>query len=167
MSPITRRAWRAVAAAGLAASLITAIALVPSRAAQTAPTTVAPAQDEMAQRFAKHLQAHLDQLAERLEIKASQEATWQGFSAAFREAMSAGLADRVRATTASADADAAALARRQAERAEEHAQRLARLADATAKLQQSLRGPAPGIERGRTTLRPSAVRPRPNGRPWL
>jgi len=136
MIPFTVRASRALAAAALAASLITVMAPVPSSAAQAAPASVAPAQDEMAQRYAKHLQAHLDQLAARLEIKASQEPAWQAFSAAFRDVMSARLAERERA--AAADADAASLARRHAERAADHAQKLAQLADATAKLQQGL-----------------------------
>jgi len=135
MIPLPVRALRALSAGFLAASLIGALAPLPSRAAQP-PASMTQAQDEMAQRLTKHLQAHLDQLAGRLEIKASQEPAWQTFSGALRDVMSARLADRER--TAGADADAASLARLHAERAAEQAQRLARLADATAKLQQGL-----------------------------
>ncbi|SPJ17357.1 exported hypothetical protein [Burkholderiales bacterium] len=135
MIPITLRASRAFAAAALAAGLIGGMSFVSSYAAE--PTASSESmRDARVQRFNEHLQAHLDKLAARLEIKASQEEAWKAFSAAFRNVMVA----RVAAPTSmgAPEADAASLARKQAERAAEHAQQLERLADATAKLQQGL-----------------------------
>ncbi len=135
MIPITLRASRAFAAAALAAGLIGGMSFVSSYAAE--PTSSSESmRDARMQRFNEHLQAHLDKLAARLEIKASQEETWKAFSAAFRNVMVARAAART--SMGAPEADAASLARNQADRAAERAQQLARLADATAKLQQGL-----------------------------
>jgi len=141
-----RAVLRALGGAAVSACLVASIGLVSSSAAEP-PRADAAARDAgamngthegMGQRWAQHVQAHLDKLAERLEIKASQEAAWQKFSAAFRNNMSLhammGHADGHEP----ADADAAALARQQADRAWDHAQKLTQLADATAALQQAL-----------------------------
>jgi hypothetical protein len=143
----TRGAIRALAGAALSACLVASIGLVSSSAAEPAaePHDGAPVthglHDAMVRHWEQHVQGHLDKLAERLEIKASQETAWQKFSAAFRDTMQmhammghAGIGDPGK----DADADAASLARQQADRASERAQKLAQLADATAALQQAL-----------------------------
>lgn len=138
-----RATLRALAGAAISACLVATIGLVSSSAAES-PAAAADdgaqghhAHDFMVQRWSQHVQAHLDKLAERLEIKASQEAAWQKFSAAFRDNMSLH-ATMGHPPAAGGDADAATLAREQAERARDHAQKLAQLAEATAALQQSL-----------------------------
>jgi hypothetical protein len=140
---------RALAGAAVCASLVATIGLVSSYAAEPAAAAAAPGEPAqmrgmhaaMGEHWSQHVQGHLDKLAERLEIKASQEAAWQKFSGAFRDTMRLhammgheGTADGAHG----ADADAATLARQQADRAKEHAQKLAALADATAALRQSL-----------------------------
>jgi hypothetical protein len=80
---------------------------------------------------AQFARKRLDREASMLEIKASQQATWDVYAAARLELMK-GFMD---AKPAAADVDAATLARQRAERAQTAAQGLAKLADATAKLQ--------------------------------
>jgi len=84
--------------------------------------------------LARHLQGQLDTLSGRLEIKASQQAAWQAFRTAFQDTMTPHEAP----PTPADEADAAALARAIADRASAHAQKLAQLAEATARLQQAL-----------------------------
>jgi hypothetical protein len=141
-----RGTLRALTGAAASACLVASIGLVSSYAAEPAATPRDEAQprathDAMGQHGAQHVQGHLDKLAERLEIKASQEAAWQKFSAAFRDTM------HLQATighpqmgegSRAGDADATALARQMADRAKERAQKLGELADATATLRQGL-----------------------------
>jgi hypothetical protein len=141
MTKIQHRAARLFGAAGFAAVLCSGLAYPLTGAAEeAAPPAHDSTRASMEQRLSQHLQAHLDQLAARLEIKASQEPAWQAFSASFRELMTpvrpAGKTDEKSGRMA--ELDAAAMAREQADRAAEHAQKLARLADATAKLEQVL-----------------------------
>jgi len=82
------------------------------------------------------VQKHLDRLASRLEIRASQQEAWNGFAAAVR----AMVPDKPHERPAQ-DLDAAARARQMAERATERGKKLTQLADATAKLQQALDAP--------------------------
>lgn len=142
MSHFSLSGWRALAGAVVSAVLVAAVGLVSSSAAEPGQGTAAPADapSGIVRPWSQHVQAHLDRLAERLEIKASQQAAWQKFSAAFKEtaANHVMLDHAPLAGNMGADADAATLARRRAERAEQHAQLLARLADATAALQASL-----------------------------
>jgi hypothetical protein len=79
-----------------------------------------------------HMKARLDKLAERLEIKASQQAVWEEFAKSVEM-----LADR-NTKKPNDDADAATISRYRAERATEFANRLSKIADATAKLQAAL-----------------------------
>lgn len=150
MTSFTLPTWRSLAAAGASAVLVAGIGLVSSSAAE--PPAGAPggaAHQHEATPMEHHLQAHLDRLAERLEIKASQEDVWQKFAASARDAM----ADEAWAEHGhghdgheghdghdgnGAPADAATLARRHAEHAQRHAQHLAQLADATAALEANL-----------------------------
>jgi len=96
-------------------------------------TWAADAGKDHAKNWAQHRQewvrAKLDRDANRLEIKASQQAAWQQYANA-RNA----LAERTFSKPAE-DADAATIAKAHAQRAAEIAQKLATLADATAKLQ--------------------------------
>ena len=74
----------------------------------------------------------LDNMGERLEIKASQQAAWEAYAKAYKA-----LADQ-HAKKPDQNADAAAFARYHAEMATELAKKLATIADATAKLQVAL-----------------------------
>jgi hypothetical protein len=93
-----------------------------------------------ATRMHEHMQQmmdrHLDHLAARLEIRASQQEAWKGFAGAAR-AMVAATPPEAPAR----DLDAAARARQAADRAADRAKRLSQLADATARLQQVLDPP--------------------------
>ena len=84
------------------------------------------------QRMHEYMKARLDKLANRLEIKASQEAAWEDFAKSVET-----LADRV-AKKPGDDADAATISRYRADRAAEFAAKLNKIADATAKLQSAL-----------------------------
>jgi hypothetical protein len=100
----------------------------------------APADPPHAARMHEYMehsvQKHLDHLAARLEIRASQQEAWNGFANAVRAMVPATPPE-----PAAHDLDAAARARRAAERAGDRAKRLTQLADATAKLQQTLDAP--------------------------
>jgi phage protein D len=81
------------------------------------------------ERMHEHMKARLDKLAERLEIKSSQQGAWEAFSKSVEM-----LADRA-VKNPNEDADAAAIASYRAESATEFARKLTAIADATAKLQ--------------------------------
>ena len=88
--------------------------------------------EKMHEHMKEHMKARLDKLAERLEIKSSQQAAWEEF------AKSVGmLADRS-VKKPDDNADAATIARYRAERATQFAKKQAMIADATAKLQAAL-----------------------------
>src|SRR5258706_12101914 len=84
----------------------------------------------------ERMQKHLDHLAARLEIRASQQEAWSAFATAVRGLVPATLPERP-----PDDLDAAGRARLAADRAAERSRKLALLADATAKLQQTLDAP--------------------------
>jgi len=145
MNPFTLRTVRQLALAGCTAFAVAAVGLVSSSAAEpsgaeSAQHEAGPYHEAMAKKWAEHLQMRLDRLSERLEIKASQQAVWQKFAAAFKETMGehAMMGHPDMDGKGPGELDAATLARRHAEHAEQHAQKLAQLADATAALQQSL-----------------------------
>lgn len=79
-----------------------------------------------------HMKDRLDKLAERLELKSSQQAAWGEFAKSVEM-----LAER-NVKKPSDDADAATISRYRAERATEFAKKLTSIADATAKLQKVL-----------------------------
>lgn len=93
-----------------------------------------------AARMHEHMQQmmdrHLDHLAGRLEIRASQEEAWKGFASAVKAMVPTAPQEQP-----AKDLDAAARARRAADRAADRAKHLGQLADATAKLQQVLDPP--------------------------
>ncbi len=80
----------------------------------------------------ERMHAHLDQMAKRLQINTSQQDAWTDYTKSVEGLFG------MRPTRPAADADAAAVTRFRAELAQNHAQKLAQLADATAKLQQIL-----------------------------
>jgi Skp family chaperone for outer membrane proteins len=80
----------------------------------------------------KRMQAKLDKLAARLEITSSQQPVWEEFAKSVESR--AGLDIK----KPGEDADAATISRFRAERANEFSKKLARIADATAKLQTAL-----------------------------
>jgi hypothetical protein len=83
---------------------------------------------------AQFVRRHLDREASMLEIKASQQAAWDAYAAARLDLMAS--FDKMKPPAA--DADAATIARQRADRAEAAAQGLAKVADATARLQATL-----------------------------
>lgn len=130
-----------LAGAGLAACLVAAVGLLSSAAAEPPAPAAVPESHSgspAAEHMARQVQAHLDKLASRLEIKSSQEDAWQKFSLAWRDTVLDHAPDRRPETAGSADLDAAGRARQAAQRAADHAQHLAVLAQAVEALQQSL-----------------------------
>jgi hypothetical protein len=83
---------------------------------------------------AQWVKKHLDKEAAMLEIKASQETAWKAYSAAALELLTT-VGER---KPLPADVDAATIARQRADKASIVAQNLAKLADATEKLQSVL-----------------------------
>jgi hypothetical protein len=88
---------------------------------------------QMQERMQSRLQARLDKMADRLQIKASQQEAWQAYVKAHKEQF-----DPAALKALPQEADAATIARHRADRAALMAQRLAAIADATAKLQSAL-----------------------------
>jgi hypothetical protein len=126
MKPTTRsKLGAALFAAGLALA-----AAVPA-AASPGPG-MREMTPEMQERMQSRMQARLDMMANRLEIKASQQDAWQAYVKTHKEMFDGGM------KPAAKDADAATLARHRADMAAQMATKLATLADATAKLQSAL-----------------------------
>jgi hypothetical protein len=119
----------ALVAAGLALSATLAVVPVASAAPGLGMREMTP---EMQERMQSRMQARLDRMANRLEIKASQQDAWQAYAKVHKDMFDA------RPTPPEKDADAAALARHRADTAAKMATKLATLADATAKLQSAL-----------------------------
>lgn len=88
---------------------------------------------EMTERMQSRMQARLDKMANRLEIKASQQDAWQAYVKVHKDQF-----DPSAMKAPPKDADAATLARHRADMAAKMATKLATLADATAKLQGAL-----------------------------
>jgi hypothetical protein len=84
---------------------------------------------QMRERMLLRAKQRLDRMAARLEIKASQQDTWN----AYRQVRETAIEKR--AQRPGADADAATLTRFRAEMAQRRAQHMAAVADATSKLQ--------------------------------
>ena len=114
-----------IVATGATASL-GALAL----AANTPKPAAAPADTVQARK--DWIQHRLDDVAARLEIKASQQAAWQAYAATVLALGDLGEGMRARPA---ADADAATIARERAEHLTVFARKLTDIADATARLQ--------------------------------
>ncbi len=125
----------ATPAAMLATLLLAALPLV-SLAQQERDPADPPHAARMHEYMQQGMERHLDHLAARLEIRASQQEAWKAFAGAVR-----GMVPAAPQEAAAKDLDAAARARQAADRAADRAKRLALLADATAKLQQTLDPP--------------------------
>ena len=131
MNAITRSKLTAtLVAAGLAVA-----AAIPAASAAPGPGGMGMCEmtPEMQQRMQSRLQAHLDKMAQRLEIKASQQDAWQAYAKVLKEQF-----DPAAMKSPPKDADAAAIARHRADTAELMAKKLAVVADVTAKLQSTL-----------------------------
>lgn len=87
---------------------------------------------QMQQHIQERMKTRMDRLAQRLEIKASQQAVWDDFAKSIES-----LPDW-NAKKPGDDADAATIARYRANRASEMAGKLTKIADATARLQTAL-----------------------------
>jgi LTXXQ motif family protein len=122
-------------AAILPTLLLAALPLV-SMAQQQRDPPGPPHQSRGHEDMQQNLQRHLDHLAARLEIRASQQEAWNAFTTAVR----AMVPDKPHERPAES-LDAASRARMAADRAAERAKHLTQLADATAKLQQVLDPP--------------------------
>jgi hypothetical protein len=122
--------------AGILASLLLAALPLVSMAQQQRDPPDPPHSARMHEYMQQGMQKHLDHLASRLEIRASQQDAWTAFSNAVRAMVPAAPPE-----PPGKDLDAAARARLAADRAADRAKRLAQLADATAKLQQGLDPP--------------------------
>jgi hypothetical protein len=122
-------------AAMLATLLLAALPLV-SMAQQERDPADPPHAARMHEYMQQGVERHLDHLAARLEIRASQQEAWKSFASAVR-----GMVPATPPEPPAKDLDAAARARRAADRAADRAKRLSQLADATAKLQQTLDPP--------------------------
>lgn len=142
--PLTRSVRTALAllALGGAALIPPAALAVDAQSARPVAGVAAPddAHGAMRERMQHHmdqsLQDRLARLADRLEIRASQQGAWQKFSAAFIDAAHAHIPDAGHRPDAASDA--ASLARAHADHAARIAQAAARVADATAELQAAL-----------------------------
>jgi hypothetical protein len=119
----------------LATILLAAVPLV-SMSQQQHSQADAPHEARMHEHMQQMMDRHLDHLAARLEIRASQQEAWKGFAAAVR-----GMVPAAPPEEPARDLDAATRARQAADRAADRAKRLAQLADATGKLQQVLDAP--------------------------
>jgi len=119
---------------GILATIVTGSILIATfhSIAMAAPAENYGRQQMNQGKMQEHMKTRLDKLAERLEIKSSQQAVWEEFSKSVET-----LADR-NAKQPVDDADAATISRYRADRATEFANKLTRIADATAKLQAAL-----------------------------
>lgn len=88
--------------------------------------------EQMQQHMQERMTTRMDRLAQRLEIKASQQAVWEGF------AKSIETLPELKAKIPADDADAATIARYHADRAAEMAGKLTKIADATSRLEAAL-----------------------------
>ena len=125
----------ATPAALLATVLLAALPLV-SMSQQAHDQVDPPHAARMHEHMQQMMDRHLDHLAARLEIRASQQEAWKAFAGSVRAMVPAAPPE-----PPARDLDAAARARQAADRAADRAKRLAQLADATAKLQQTLDPP--------------------------
>lgn len=112
-----------VAASGAALAVTSADA---GTAMKAVPAERKAEMEKHRQEFFKHMS---DRMADRLEIKSSQQGAFQTYTAALQAAMTPP------ASHPDYKTDAAGIARMNADRAAEHARRLASIADATAKFQ--------------------------------
>lgn len=116
-----------------AALFATLLAALPASAAPGPGAGMREMTPEMQERMQSRLQARLDKMSQRLEIKASQQDAWQAYAKVHKEQF-----DPAAMKAPPKDADAATIARHRADAAAQMAQKLAVLADATAKLQSAL-----------------------------
>lgn len=120
-----------VAAAVFSVALLAGSAAV-AWAVPAAPDAKQNSTQDWAKERHERFKHFADRMADRLEIKASQQAAWQAFTKSLEAAM------EPPAKKAEQKTDVASIARMRADMAAVHAQKLAQIADATAKLQEVL-----------------------------
>ena len=132
MTIIPKHFSRVVAATALGLSLmsIASVSTWAASAATSAPTEASQDWAKQHQEWFKHM---TDRMADRLEIKASQQNAWQAYVKVLESTHQPFQKNKPEVKT-----DAASIARMHAEFAAAHAQKLAQIADATAKLQEVL-----------------------------
>lgn len=128
-STVRHVAIAAFLAASGTALTVSALAADTAPAAKAAPADRKAEMEKHRQEFFKHMS---ERIADRLEIKPSQQGAFQAYTAALQTAMTPP------ASHPEYKSDAASMARMNADRAAEHAKRLAAIADATAKFQEVL-----------------------------
>jgi hypothetical protein len=128
MNVIRKNSARVLAIAVFGASLMT----VSSTLIWAAPAAPNEAKQDWAKQHQEWFKHYTDRLADRLEIKASQQGAWQAYVKTLETAFQQPFAKKSEAK------DAAAIARLHADIAAGRAQKLAQVADATAKLQEAL-----------------------------
>src|SRR5208282_2411668 len=101
-------------------------------AAMASPNEHSDQKQASPERMHEHMKAELNKLAERLEIKSSQQAAWEEYANSVNA-----LAERSMKKP-NDDSDATTISRYRADRASEFAKKLAVIADATDKLQKAL-----------------------------
>jgi len=141
LRPSVRRSLVPLALAALMAAAVPLCASSQEKSADKPPMAAMREHmhEHMQEQMQARMQEHLDHLAARLEIRASQQEAWNGFTAAVKGMAPAHPHDGHDGhDEAAKDLDAAARARRAADHAAEMAHKLSTLADATAKLQQVL-----------------------------
>jgi protein CpxP len=127
---LQKKSLRALAAVFSFAMLAGSAAVV--WAVPAAPDAKQSSSQDWAKEHHERFKHFADKMADRLEIKASQQAAWQAFTKSLEAAM------EPPAKKAEQKSDAASIARMRADMAAVHAQKLAQIADATAKLQEVL-----------------------------
>jgi hypothetical protein len=108
------------------------LSAAPAFAAAAAPAEVKDVKADWAQKRQEWFKHATDRMADRLEIKASQQNAWQAYTKVLETAMPHP-AKRDEGKT-----DAASITRMVADRAATRAQKLAQIADATAKFEEAL-----------------------------
>jgi hypothetical protein len=129
MKASSQKAGRILAAITVSTILLTGF-MLSARAEQQDHSQ--QTQQNWAQHRQNWIKARLARMAERLEIKSSQQGAWQTFAKAVEEPLNAPM------KKPDANADAATMSRLHADFATAYAKKMVQIADATAKLQEIL-----------------------------
>lgn len=121
----------------MAVAAVTAALFSSAAVWAAAPGAPADAGQEWARHRQEMIKHHLDRMADRLEIKASQQGAWQAYVKTV-DSIAEQPFKKPEGKSMEAKLDAAAITRMRADMVAARAQKLAQLADATAKLQEIL-----------------------------
>jgi sensor domain CHASE-containing protein len=122
---------KVVAALAISATFLSGVV---ATTAWAEPSNLDGMHGDMAKHHQERIKTGLDKMAQRLELKASQQAAWQAYAKVLEESM----AMPMKMPEADSNADAATFARIHADMATTHAKKLTLIADATAKFQEVL-----------------------------